>query len=250
MFRNFSSAIAQISFILEKQLSWYTHVYSPFQAFVIKKGSKSVHLPYLPLRFHLSNGQTLRLESYRAKDHENAIFPILKDAVDAGQTYPQDSMETLDDFRAYYISHDAFVAVEEDTGEAVGSFYVKPNFPGRCSHVSNAGFLVRKDRRGRGIGGFLARAYLHIARDLGYKSSLFNLVFVSNAVSQRMCKTMGCIEVGRLPEVGDLKGIGFTDAIMYYRELSTVPSGLPEGMIPVKNSGKELENNDKWQSFV
>ena len=24
-----------------------------------------------------------------------------------------------------------------------GCFYVKPNFPGRCSHVANGGFIVR-----------------------------------------------------------------------------------------------------------
>lgn len=24
-----------------------------------------------------------------------------------------------------------------------GCFYVKPNFPGRCSHVCNGGFIVR-----------------------------------------------------------------------------------------------------------
>ena len=172
----------------------------------------------------------MRLERYRAEEHEAAIFPILKEAVDEGQTYPQDTMETIEDFRAFYASHDLFVAVEEDTGETVGSFYVKPNFPGRCSHVCNAGFLVRRDRRKRGISHFLGRAYLTIARDLGYKASLFNLVFVSNAASIRMCEGMGLVEVGRIPKAGDLKGIGFTDAIMFYRDLSTLPLGLPEGM--------------------
>lgn len=199
------------------------------QAYYIKGGSKG-EISYLPLKFTLTNGRCMRLERYRAEDHESAIFSILKEAVDEGQTYPQDTMETMDDFRAFYVSHDVFVAVEEETDEAVGSFYVKPNFPGLCSHVCNGGFLVRRDKRRQGISHFLGQAFLTIARDLGYKSSLFNLVFVSNTASIHMCKSMGLIEVGRIPEVGNLKGLGYTDAIMFYLNFSTLPQGLPQGM--------------------
>lgn len=34
----------------------------------------------------------------------------------------------------------------------LGSFYVKPNYPGRSSHVCNAGFLVAEAARGKGVG--------------------------------------------------------------------------------------------------
>lgn len=37
----------------------------------------------------------------------------------------------------------------------LGSFYVKPNYPGRSSHVCNAGFLVAEGARGKGVGGVL-----------------------------------------------------------------------------------------------
>ena len=35
----------------------------------------------------------------------------------------------------------------------LGSFYIKPNYPGRSSHVCNAGFLVGELARGNGVGG-------------------------------------------------------------------------------------------------
>jgi len=82
--------------------------------------------------------------------------------------------------------------------EAVGGcYYIKPNYPGRSSHVSriaadndmerlaaddqncNAGFLVPPIQRGKKVGGALAESFLVYAPKLGYKSSVFNLVFKS-----------------------------------------------------------------------
>lgn len=65
---------------------------------------------------------------------------------------------------------------------AYGTFYIKPNFPGRCSHVSylsnllsefdihwicNGGFIVNKDHRGKGVGKLMATSFLKIAPALG-----------------------------------------------------------------------------------
>ncbi len=52
-------------------------------------------------------------------------------------------------FRAYFLSGEAFVAKLE--GKVVGTFYVKPNFPGRCSHICNGGFIVDESVRGNGL---------------------------------------------------------------------------------------------------
>ena len=46
----------------------------------------------------------------------------------------------MEEWGKYFLSAEAFVVVgrsEEKTGKEVyGTFYIKPNFPGRCSHVS------------------------------------------------------------------------------------------------------------------
>ncbi|CAM9814561.1 unnamed protein product [Laminaria digitata] len=57
-----------------------------------------------------------------------------------------------------------------------GAFYIKPNFPGRCSHVCNGGFITDPRRRRRGVARLMGHAFLRLARDLGYKASYFNLV--------------------------------------------------------------------------
>ena len=48
----------------------------------------------------------------------------------------------------------------------LGSFYVKPNYPGRSSHVCNAGFLVTPVRRNQGVGKLMGKTYLEWAPKL------------------------------------------------------------------------------------
>ena len=51
--------------------------------------------------------------------------------------------------------------------ECLGSFYVKPNYPGRSSHVCNGGFLVTDASRNRGVGRLMGECYLEWAPKLG-----------------------------------------------------------------------------------
>ena len=71
---------------------------------------------------------------------------LLNQEIEAGNTYPQKSLLSLTEFQNYFLSGDAFIAVNGgrtvsndiyDNLEAniLGTFYIKPNFPGRCSHV-------------------------------------------------------------------------------------------------------------------
>lgn len=45
----------------------------------------------------------------------------------------------------------------------LGSFYIKPNYPGRSSHVCNGGFLVTNAARNRGVGRLMGEGYLEWA---------------------------------------------------------------------------------------
>lgn len=60
------------------------------------------------------------------------------------------------------------VANMEENGErweesCLGSFYVKPNYPGRSSHICNGGFLVTEAARNRGVGRLMGEGYLEWA---------------------------------------------------------------------------------------
>ncbi|XP_071130054.1 uncharacterized protein [Mytilus edulis] len=191
-------------------------------AYVIKTKKSEVELPYLPKNGKLKNGTDVTLDWYKDAD-ERELFDILRHIVhEEGDSYPQDEMSNIDDFRSYYLSHDVFVCKKTSTGEVIGGFYVKPNFPGRCSHICNAGFIVKASSRGYGVGTFMAEAYLQIARDLGYLASFFNLVFVSNESSLNLWRKLGFTEIGRVPNAGKLKGRGMTDALQFYYDLTSL----------------------------
>ncbi|KAL9107144.1 MAG: hypothetical protein Q9227_007924 [Pyrenula ochraceoflavens] len=102
----------------------------------------------------------------------------------------------------------------------LGSFYVKPNYPGRSSHVCNGGFLVTDAARNKGVGKSMGESYLEWAPQLGYSYSVFNLVYESNTASTRIWDSLGFKRIGRVPGCGNLKSSSEpVDAIIYGREL-------------------------------
>lgn len=90
-------------------------------------------------------------------EHE-AGWALLNHELEDGRSWPFESSLSLDGFRAYFLSHAAFVvrtvkAEEETEGDGdrvLGAFYIKPNFPGRCAHICNGGFITRV-AVGRGV---------------------------------------------------------------------------------------------------
>jgi hypothetical protein len=96
--------------------------------------------------------------------------------IEKGDTYPMDEPLTVEQFRLYWFGNFGAVMVvgeldqvqdlrgEKDWSEScLGSFYVKPNYPGRSSHVCNGGFLVTDAKRNRGVGRLMGECYLEWA---------------------------------------------------------------------------------------
>ncbi|OWF37165.1 L-azetidine-2-carboxylic acid acetyltransferase [Mizuhopecten yessoensis] len=191
-------------------------------AYVIKKTKSGIVLPYLPAEGQLKDGRKVILEYYKDED-EAQVHAIMKYIVnEEGDCFPSEDLSNVEDFRAYYPLFDLFVCRDVTSGEVIGSLYVKPTFPGRSSHICNAGFAVKKSFRGKGMGRFLAGHYLQIARDLGFQASLFRLVFASNEASVNLWRSMGFIETGRIPNAGYLRGRGLTDALQFYYDLTKI----------------------------
>mmetsp|Transcript_9920 Transcript_9920/g.22276 ORF Transcript_9920/g.22276 Transcript_9920/m.22276 type:complete len:126 (-) Transcript_9920:80-457(-) len=78
----------------------------------------------------------------------------------------------------------------------------------RCSHVCNGGFITAPRFRGLGVGRLMGNVFLRAARDLGYKSSYFNLVFKSNKESIELWESLGFQRVATLENAARLKGLG------------------------------------------
>ncbi|KAI0827942.1 hypothetical protein BC628DRAFT_1366368 [Trametes gibbosa] len=194
-------------------------------------------------------------------DYLHSVFAA---ELEDGRTYPQEILPgqcyTRAQFDAYFFAADILVAVTAPSSsdgaadsidgpdgtqvqiafaEAVGGrsweesiagcYYVKPNYPGRSSHICNAGFLVPPTQRGQGVGTVLARSYLHYGPRLGYEASVFNLVYVNNIASVKLWERLNFEKAGRIPRAGRLKkadgpGEEYVDAWVFYRRFD--PPGL------------------------
>ncbi|KAL3861228.1 hypothetical protein ACJMK2_007277 [Sinanodonta woodiana] len=191
-------------------------------AYVIKEKKPLVHLPYLPKDGTLKDGTVVVLDRY-CNEYEANFHDIIKSIINEGDRFSPEDMTDVEDFRSYYLSNDAFICTNKTTRELLGGFYVKPKFAGRCSHICSAGFAVKESARSNGVGSFLAQNYVYIARDLGYKASYFNVVFETNEASVRLWRKLGFKEIGRIPKAGNLKGLGYTDALQFYYDFETLP---------------------------
>ena len=157
------------------------------------------------------------------------VRQMLNNIIVEGSTYPQEYPLSEEEFAAYWLVGDAFVVrtteapPQTDTAEApgriVGAFYLKSNFPGRCSHICNAGFIVPPEMRGRGIGRFMGEAMLAIAPQRGYRAVMFNLIFETNQPSYRLWRSLGFQELGRIPAAVRVGEDRYIDAILMHRTL-------------------------------
>lgn len=77
--------------------------------------------------------------------------------------------------------------------------------------------------RGQKIGYRLAQVYLNWAPLLGYKYSIFNLVFVTNQASWKIWDKLNFEKIGLIPRAGILKGSDEpVDAIIYGKDLTRI----------------------------
>ena len=142
--------------------------------------------------------------------------PIIR----AGETYPYAMDMTVDQARRMWldVTEAAYVA-EDDNGQLLGTYYIKPNQPTLGAHVANCGYMVAEQARGRGVATAMCEHSQEEAVRLGYRAMQFNLVVETNEASVHLWKKMGFDVVGRLPGAFNHAKFGFVDAFIMYKTL-------------------------------
>jgi hypothetical protein len=84
---------------------------------------------------------------------EGAVWQIIRSVLARGDTYvfPPDSTEK--EMIAYWFSLEKHNYVAILYGTVVGTFWLKPNYPGLASHIVNAAYMVAPDVMGKASGG-------------------------------------------------------------------------------------------------
>ncbi|KAI9335098.1 hypothetical protein BDR26DRAFT_866185 [Obelidium mucronatum] len=175
----------------------------------------------LPIQATLKNGTLVHVVQVPSDPDQASLSrlqTLLNFEITCGNTYPFEHEMDENEFKGYFLSATAFMVVDaHDPAVIMGTFYVKPNYPGRCSHICNGGFITAQEFRGQGVGKIMAKAFLVLAPLLGYKASVFNLVFESNVASVELWRSLGFSEIGRVPKAGRLKGSDkLVDAIVFH----------------------------------
>lgn len=94
----------------------------------------------------------IEIRQYEQRDAAQAA-EIWNEVVEDGKAFPQ--MEKLDEVTGHaFFTEQTYTGVAYDaaTGELVGLYILHPNNVGRCGHICNASYAVKKTVRGQHIG--------------------------------------------------------------------------------------------------
>jgi L-amino acid N-acyltransferase YncA len=149
-----------------------------------------------------------------------AIWSIIGPVIRAGETYALDRDMSEEEAIAYWLGKDreTFVA-EDEGGEVLGTYYLKPNQAGGGRHIANCGYMTSAAATGRGVARAMCAHSLEAARERGFKAMQFNFVVSTNARAVKLWESFGFEVVGRLPGAFEHPRLGLVDALVMWREL-------------------------------
>lgn len=162
---------------------------------------------------------TIRIREYEQNDVKEAVT-IWNQVVEDGIAFPQTELltgETGDKF----FREQSFtgIAYDDESGEITGLYILHPNNVGRCGHICNASYAVRKDLRGQHIGEKLVTHCIQKGKELGFRILQFNAVVASNRYALRLYEKLGFVRLGTIPGGFLMKDGSYEDIIPHYYKL-------------------------------
>lgn len=161
----------------------------------------------------------LKIEEFK-KEYVKDAISIWNDIVEDGIAFPQ--KEALDEKSGTeFFNSQSFtgIAIDTDSNEVVGLYILHPNNVGRCGHISNASYAVKKSKRGMHIGEFLVKDCLAKAKEIGFKILQFNAVVATNTSALKLYAKLGFTQLGIIPNGFMMKDETYEDIIPHYIEL-------------------------------
>ncbi|MCI0704099.1 MAG: GNAT family N-acetyltransferase [Planctomycetia bacterium] len=148
-----------------------------------------------------------------------AIWALFRSAAESGDVFAYDESTSEETARKLWFESPAVCFVVEVEGKFAGTYYVRPNQPGRGDHVANAGYMVAPEFRGLGLSVALCEHSVEVARKLGFCAMQFNFVVSTNESAVRAWQKCCFAVVGRLSGAFRHKQLGLVDVFVMYRTL-------------------------------
>ena len=159
---------------------------------------------------------TIRIREYKKEDVNEAVN-IWNQVVEEGVAFPQEDKLTEETGKIFF-EEQSFtgIAYDSETGEVAGLYILHPNNIGRCGHICNASYAVRRDLRGNRIGETLVTHCLKTAKEMGFGIMQFNAVVSSNTRALSLYKKLGFVQLGVIPGGFRMKDGHYEDIIPHY----------------------------------
>ena len=148
-----------------------------------------------------------------------AMIEIWNQVVEEGIAFPQE--ELLDEVTgpAFFAGQTHCGAAVGEDGTVLGLYILHPNNVGRCGHIANASYAVRRGLRGLHIGEQLVLDSPAKAKEYGFGVMQFNAVVASNIHARHLYERLGFVPLGVIPKGFRMKDGHFEDICPYYHEL-------------------------------
>lgn len=155
------------------------------------------------------------VRKYCSEDIKQAVS-IWNEIVEEGVAFPQ--LDLLDEKTGeeFFQSQSYTGVAVDENGAVVGLYILHPNNIGRCGHLCNASYAVKKNLRGQHIGEILVRDCMKTAKTLGFGILQFNAVVSSNKPALALYKKLGFVQLGVIPNGFLMKDGSYEDIIPHY----------------------------------
>ena len=140
---------------------------------------------------------------------------IWNDIVEDGIAFPQTEKLTEDSAKEFFSSQ-TYCAVALSEDEVVGLYILHPNNVGRCAHICNASYAVKKDKRGNHIGEALVKDCIQQGKKCGFRILQFNAVVKTNYSARHLYEKLGFVPLGTIPNGFLMKNGEYEDIIPHY----------------------------------
>lgn len=158
----------------------------------------------------------IQIRAYQSKDAALAA-QIWNEVVADGNAFPQDTEMTADAANHFFLEQ-TYTGIAEDTEthEILGLYILHPNNVGRCGHICNASYAVRKNIRGLHIGEKLVLDCLKMAKEKQFRILQFNAVVATNTHALHLYERIGFKKLGTIPGGFRMPDGTYEDIIPHY----------------------------------
>ncbi|TCK98750.1 L-amino acid N-acyltransferase YncA [Natranaerovirga hydrolytica] len=163
---------------------------------------------------------SIRIRAYNEKDLP-AMLTIWNDIVEEGNAFPQMKKLDIETGRKFF-EEQSYTGVAIDNHNIVGMYILHPNNVGRCGHISNASYGVKKGYRGKKLGEKMVLDSLREAKRLKFRIMQFNAVVKNNEAAIHLYEKIGFQKLGVIPKGFLLPDGSYEDIISYYISLDTI----------------------------